>query len=301
MLFKLLAITGFYLALTGISACHLYASDIYKYKDENGQWVFTDQEPLSEAAETIQVPTSGQASPQPVVLAEQIDGNNVLRVRNPLPGDIQAEVTASAFADQPRRQVVPAGATVTLYRGRAAIPSFTFQWVLGNPASRQDNHQYQLPLPANRSYRVSQAFNGRFSHAQQPSTYAVDFEMPVGTDIMAARAGTVVLITEDYSFGGQSDYFLDKANHVMVLHGDGTYAIYAHILQGSAALNVGDSVVAGQRIARSGSSGYSTGPHLHFAVLKNINFESLSVPFRFVDDKGNSFVPVAGMQLARRQ
>ncbi|MBU2713367.1 hypothetical protein [Zooshikella harenae] len=62
----------------------------------------------------------------------------------------------------------------------------------------------------------------------------VDIGMKVGTYIAAARPGTVVSVKKDYHMRGTSNYFLDKANYVMVMHDDGTYATYAHILLGTA-------------------------------------------------------------------
>lgn len=275
-------------------------AEIYKYKDENGQWVFTDKPPASEQAETIQIKPATQAVAEPEVIAERIGGQNVLRVVNPLPAAIEAELISPVFGNQPHKQVVGSQSTATLYQGNQAIPEFGFRWTLGDPAAHQDDYAYRLPLATNGTYRISQAFNGRFSHGQQPSSYAVDFEMPQGTDITAARDGVVVLIKDNYGFGGESNYFLDKANHVMVFHADGTYAIYAHILQGSVTVNPGDRVSAGQRIARSGSSGFSTGPHLHFALLRNSNSQLVSIPFMFKDSQGKKFTPVPGMEVNGR-
>jgi len=275
------------------------ASDIYKYKDQDGNWVFTDKEPLSEQA---QVKPANQSTEQPEAFAERVGNNNVLGINNPLHAPIQVEVNSPVFSGsgQTHRQTIPARSRINLYQGTDGIPSYTYRWVIGDPQARPQNHHYQLPLPSNGRYQVSQSFNGRFSHQQQPSQYAVDFSMPVGTDIKAARQGTVILVTDNYNFGGKSDYFLDKANHVMVLHSDGTYAIYAHILPGSAYVQAGDNVSAGQRIARSGSSGFSTGPHLHFALFRNTNFTTVSIPFSFIDNDGNTFMPTVGMELKGR-
>ncbi len=278
-----------------------YSNEIYKYKDQDGNWVFTDKQPESEQqAQTIQIKSTQQQLAQPEAFAQQVGNNNVLGVKNPLSAPIEVEVSSPVFANQSHRQTIPALSTANLYQGKSAIPSFSFRWIIGDPQAQQDNHRYRLPLPANGSYQISQTFNGRFSHRQQPSQFAVDFAMPVGTDIQAAREGRVILVTDNYSFGGKDEYFLNKANYVMVLHADGTYGIYAHILPGSAYVKPGDNIAAGQRLARSGSSGYSSGPHLHFAVLKNTGFKTVSVPFSFVDSNGKSFSPSAGMELTGR-
>ncbi len=291
---------GFWIILILLVVSNIASAQIYKYKDENGRWVFTDKPPVSEQAETIQIKSAAKAAAEPEVIAERVDGQNVLKVVNPLPVVIEAELLSSVFGNQPRKQVIGSQSTAVLYQGTQAIPEFGFRWTLGDPAAQQDDYAYRLPLPANGTYRISQAFNGRFSHGQQPSSYAVDFEMPEGTDITAARDGVVVLIKDNYGFGGKSDYFLDKANHVMVFHADGTYAIYAHILQGSVTVDPGDRVLAGQRIARSGSSGFSTGPHLHFALLRNSNSQLVSIPFMFRDSQGKKFTPIPGMEVNGR-
>ena len=98
--------------------------------------------------------------------------------------------------------------------------------------------------------------------------------------------------------GGRKKYFLDKANYVKILHEDGTYAVYAHILQGTAMVKPGENVQLGQRLARSGSSGYSTGPHLHFVIQKNVGLKTHSIPFVFKDAEGKTFTPKRAMVIA---
>ncbi|WP_329378314.1 peptidoglycan DD-metalloendopeptidase family protein [Streptomyces sp. NBC_01716] len=82
----------------------------------------------------------------------------------------------------------------------------------------------------------------------------VDFPVPTGTSVKAVAGGTVVSAGWEGAYGYQ----------VVIRHGDGKYSQYAHL----SALNVrdGQKVNAGQRIARSGSTGNSTGPHLHFEM-----------------------------------
>jgi murein DD-endopeptidase MepM/ murein hydrolase activator NlpD len=93
--------------------------------------------------------------------------------------------------------------------------------------------------------------------------YAVDFEMPIGTPIIAARAGQVVAIQDTFKDGNDRDL---EENFVMVRHADGTVARYIHLKFGGALVALGQMVTQGQRIALSGNTGQTGGPHLHFDV-----------------------------------
>ena len=84
----------------------------------------------------------------------------------------------------------------------------------------------------------------------------IDLAMPVGDDVPAARAGEVV------SAGDLAGY----GKTVVVKHSDTTSTRYAHLSE--ILVKPGDTVAAGQTIARSGASGRATGPHLHFEVLR---------------------------------
>jgi murein DD-endopeptidase MepM/ murein hydrolase activator NlpD len=63
-------------------------------------------------------------------------------------------------------------------------------------------------------------------------------------------------------------------------------AIYAHLELEKAQVYPGLAVVAGQKIGYSGNTGFSTGPHLHFAVQINTGMELVSVPFTFINQQG---------------
>ncbi len=90
----------------------------------------------------------------------------------------------------------------------------------------------------------------------------VDFPVPTGTSVKSVAAGTVVSAGWEGSFGYQ----------VVVRHGDGRYSQYAHL--SAISVRNGQSVGAGQRIGRSGSTGNSSGPHLHFEVRTGPGFGS---------------------------
>jgi murein DD-endopeptidase MepM/ murein hydrolase activator NlpD len=85
----------------------------------------------------------------------------------------------------------------------------------------------------------------------------VDLAMPVGQDVPVARGGSVV------SAGALSGY----GQTVVVAHGDGTSTRYAHLSE--ILVQPGETVAAGQTIAKSGATGRVTGPHLHFEVLRD--------------------------------
>ncbi|MEB8340283.1 transglycosylase family protein [Streptomyces endophyticus] len=102
----------------------------------------------------------------------------------------------------------------------------------------------------------------------------VDFAVPTGTSVKAVAAGHVV----SAGWGGSYGY------EVVIRHADGKYSQYGHL----SALSVksGQRVVAGQRIARSGSTGNSTGPHLHFEVRTGPGFGSDVDPLAYLRARG---------------
>jgi hypothetical protein len=96
--------------------------------------------------------------------------------------------------------------------------------------------------------------------------YAIDVAMPIGTDVLAMRDGTVVSVQESYFDG---DNLFGHENHVFVQHGDGTVARYAHLTNLGALVQVGDAVTQGRRIGLSGHTGNSSEPHLHFDATRS--------------------------------
>jgi murein DD-endopeptidase MepM/ murein hydrolase activator NlpD len=117
---------------------------------------------------------------------------------------------------------------------------------------------YVLPYANGSAHTVFQTYCGPVSHGRD-GQMSIDFLMPSGTRVSAARAGVVRQVVERYGEGGRS------FNYVYIEHDDGTSAFYGHLLQDSVAVEVGDHVDTGQVFARSGSSGTSI-EHLHFGV-----------------------------------
>lgn len=124
----------------------------------------------------------------------------------------------------------------------------------------QASSPYVLPYPVGKAYYVAET-----TGHPEDSRYAIDFIMPTGTTVTASRAGVVYEATENFY---DTDHGLTQANRVLIAHGDQTMAVYAHLTHDGALVNVGDHVVAGQDIGLSGNSGLSSGPHLHFGVVR---------------------------------
>ncbi len=271
-----------------------YAVDIYKYKDENGDWVFGDKKPEVES-EKLDVKINQKTDIEPELIPQIIDGVEVLSVKNPFYAPVEIIVQSRVFEKKGLRAVIEADTTAVIYDGEEDHSDAKLYWGFGDPAAVPDNEPYQIPTDHHAKLEVTQSFRGRFSHSAEPNVYAVDIAMDVGTYVTAAKAGTVFYVKDDYYQSGQKEYFADKANVVMILHEDGTYASYAHLLGGTALVKPGDVVAAGTRVGRSGSSGYSTGPHLHFVIRRNAGLRAVSVPFEFIDKSGQRFIPKTRM------
>ena len=124
--------------------------------------------------------------------------------------------------------------------------SFTNYFKLGSHMARHDDtFLYQLPYAAGREFKVTQAFNGSFSH-KGSNIYAVDWQMPEGTAIHAARGGVVVKLKDDSNLGGASMRYDPYNNYVLIRHDDGTLAHYCHLQQNGVAVKVGQVVQTGR-------------------------------------------------------
>ncbi|WP_097914444.1 LysM peptidoglycan-binding domain-containing M23 family metallopeptidase [Streptomyces sp. b84] len=103
-----------------------------------------------------------------------------------------------------------------------------------------------------------------------------DFQAASGTPVLAIGPGTVVSAGNSGSYG----------NEVVIKHEDGMYSQYAH--QTSLNVSVGQTVTGGQQIGLSGSTGNSTGPHLHFEVRTGPSYGSDVDPIAYLRQHGVS-------------
>lgn len=126
-----------------------------------------------------------------------------------------------------------------------------------------NTYPYDLPFQKGKSFALYQGYNGAFSHQNENS---LDFTMPEGTEILAAREGLVIEIVQNNNKSCPTRSCAPFGNYVSILHSDGTIAQYFHLQQNGAKVNIGDTVTKSQLIALSGNTGWSSGPHLHFTV-----------------------------------
>ncbi|MET9436348.1 transglycosylase family protein [Streptomyces sp. NPDC006551] len=152
------------------------------------------------------------------------------------------------------------------------------------PAAQAKTRPASRPAAAPQAGRFSAPVAGslgtryRVSGSSWSSGYhtGVDFPVPTGTSVKAVAGGTVV----SAGWGGAYGY------EIVVRHDDGRYSQYAHL----SALHVreGQRVNGGQRIARSGSTGNSSGPHLHFEVRTGPRYGSDIDPLAYLRARGVS-------------
>jgi murein DD-endopeptidase MepM/ murein hydrolase activator NlpD len=164
---------------------------------------------------------------------------------------------------------------------------YTYYSTLGTmSAVHDDSYVYGLPFAPGASFKVTQGYHGKYSHFGA-NEHAIDWKMPVGTSVYAARGGVVVGAKDDSDVGGGDDRFDGDANYILIKHADGTLGHYVHLSKGGNKVKVGQTVQAGDLIGLSGNTGHSTGPHLHFSVFKARNGkERETIPVKFITSQG---------------
>jgi len=242
------------------------------------------------------------------------DGHRIVARNNgPAPISVMVSLAESRNikADRPFpvfAVVPPRGGILHLAHLRPAMTGTGYSfgtrssWMLGDFNARQSSDaMYRLPYRDGMAFRIGQAPGGPVStHITPESEHAVDITMPEGTPVLAARGGLVIDTEASQVHVAQTPDMMAKANMVRIQHVDGTIAVYAHLAPGGVQVYPGQRVATGTQIGLAGSTGYSSGPHLHFAVQTVVRtgdgLTMVSLPFVFyVGDPPKVFAPRSGM------
>jgi len=148
---------------------------------------------------------------------------------------------------------------------------------------------------------VLQGSHGEFSHRGN-NEYAVDFNCPVATPVVAARPGVVVALNASAQGSGLTPEFLEnsRVNFVLVRHADGTLGEYMHLAPSGVEVKPGQVVERGQELALSGNTGFSSTPHLHFQVMTaaETGLGKHPFPFELAIKPRRASAPVQGQRYA---
>jgi murein DD-endopeptidase MepM/ murein hydrolase activator NlpD len=279
------------------------AQTVYKIVRPDGSVHYTDRRP-----EDMTGVESFRARAEQQSLARlRVDGQGGERVAvvgNAIHGPLQVELRFESARNVggspalPLRALVPALAETRLSTLRPLSPQQDWGFGLrlsavpGDPAAQPEDVEYAVPLGSD-AWRIGQGWNGAFSHAEPASRYAIDFAVAEGTPVLAAREGVVMQVEDNFEGAGlDREKFGGRANLVRLLHADGSMAVYAHLQPDSVLVRPGARVQRGQRIAASGNTGFSSGPHLHFVLQVNRGMRLEAIPFRMSGVDGAEAAPL---------
>lgn len=302
-------ITWLIFILLSLCTVNAGAKKLYKYQDEQGVFHYTDKPPKTE--QPVAVRQLKVASKQLVWLLQSgQERKPQFYIRNDYEGPVEVEVNFSEQENArttpalPKRFVIEPGQSDTLFevggidQNQSWRYTLQYRYTIGSPLTHYSAvESYLPPIAPDASFQVSQAFGGSFSHTDAQNKYAVDIVMPIGTPVYAAKAGMVVEVENDFFKSGTNKAYGAEANSIRILHDDGSMSIYAHLELEKAQVFPGLRVTAGQLIGYSGNTGFSSGPHLHFAVQINKGMELVSIPFTFTNRDGQAVEPIAAAWL----
>jgi murein DD-endopeptidase MepM/ murein hydrolase activator NlpD len=288
------------------------AQSLYKYRGQDGEWIYSDRPPDDGSMVEVRQLETEQPKTE-ISVTHSFEGRTVELIAHNMsfaPVEIVLNIESIRGLQYPDpdlelRWVVPARSDLELFNldlledGSTPFLEYQYQYLAGDPdAVHRAVEPYRAPFAIATNYPVTQAFPNVATHTTRDSYYAIDVAMPIGTDIFAARGGVVFDVATS-NFRGGLDPVRDgpAANVIRILHDDGTYAIYAHLNTNTIRVRPGDRVQRGQYIADSGNTGFSSGPHLHFAVVRNSGMQIESVPVTFLGANSDTVVPAAGMAL----
>jgi murein DD-endopeptidase MepM/ murein hydrolase activator NlpD len=283
MVYRLLLICGLLAA-----APMAQAATVYKFTNADGVTSYTDQPVPGARVFVMRERIVERIDRQVRLEVKKGKGSANFMVRNDLYAPVEVELKLSKLRNvqglppSSIRRVVPARSSVSLVTLTAQQVGKPLGYVqtlvssIGDPQGEAHGYRYPFPWRGG-PFRLTQGPNGTYSHFGAKGRYAMDIAMPEGTPIIAARGGTVIKVENNQTNRGDNP----SGNFVRILHEDGTMGVYLHLMRGSVSVKEGQQVSVGSALARSGNTGNSTGPHLHFVVQRNVGLALESIPYQF--------------------
>ena len=238
-------------------------------------------------------------SSQLKIFAEQKPGGGIIYAKNtdlfPYSIVLELDFTNMSFSEgKINTFVIPPGSEkfkigeLTALPGKKYKYGYKYRSNMGDYTKKPDpDYKYDLPFSSKTGYKLFQGYNGSFSHKNENS---LDFTMPIGTEVLAAREGVVVQVVQNFSINCLEEDCKKYNNYVTVMHDDGSFARYVHIKHNGSLVKIGDVIKKGDKIALSGNVGYSNGPHLHFVCFGADEKGRVTYPTKFRVNDGNTAI-----------
>lgn len=264
------------------------AAPVYRYVDNNGVVTYTDKNMPGANVVKFNDEIVEHIENQVKLHTIKHAGGETLKIKNELYAPVEIQLSLENVDNvvgaarkrlhwilPPRKEIRLV--TLTPYdrtKPMRYTPKLTY--ALGDPRAKPQPYRYPLAWRGG-PFQQSQGPGGKYSHTGPKGRYARDISMPIGTPIIAARAGVVVKVENNQTGRGNNP----AGNFIRILHNDGTMSVYLHLKQGSITQKEGQYVKVGEQIALSGNTGRSTGPHLHFVIQRNVGMALESIPYEF--------------------
>jgi murein DD-endopeptidase MepM/ murein hydrolase activator NlpD len=290
----------------------VFGQTIYIWEDEEGVTHFADRKPRAAADHEITIQRA-EAEPKDLISVRRTGPQDdpVWLFDNRIYGPVTVRIALAEADNVVTEPRLPADFVLASRQQRELVTigplderrSWRYRFETAALPGRSDarhrpERPYRPPIPPGSRHRIGQAFGGEHSHRSAGSYHAVDIQMPLGTPVHAARGGRVMDVARHFHGAGDNpEYDGPRANFVRILHDDGSMAVYAHLDFEGVTVRPGQRVARGAVIGRSGNTGFSTGPHLHFVVQVNRDMQLVSVPFEFEDENGRAVAPASGQRL----
>lgn len=215
--------------------------------------------PAEKPAITNSTTTAAAKAALPAAVCVQPTSEHTAEISAPKPQAAAQPIAAGASHPVPRENLAEPDKAATPHLAPSAVSAPPAANLAHNATASPASFPVALHIPLRG--RISSGFGARHDplHGRVRRHTGVDIAAPQGTPIAAAAAGKVVFAGRRGGYG----------NLVEIEHADGQRTRYAHAAR--LLVKVGDEVKTGQAIATVGSTGRSTGPHLHFEVKKDGN------------------------------